>query len=232
MRTTRTLALAAIALFALTACDDDPVSPSPQGRLRAVHAISNVANIDVLFGTANYKTNMAYKAHDGYKTTATGTTAVKFRKNGVATDLLAVNATVANAADYTVIALGTEAAPQSMVLTDNNSAPAAGKVKFRVAHAAAALDAFDVYILLDATTIGTATPDKANLTAKTASAYITKDPGTYTVIFTAAGTKTPALSVPNVQVAAGNIRTVVAVEKAGGGQPLEGITLNDNPLTM
>ncbi len=232
MRITRSLALAAIALFALTACDDDPVSPATEGRIRAVHAITNVANMDVLLGTASYKTNMAYKAHDGYKTTATGTTAVKFRKNGVATDLLSVNATVANAADYTIIALGTEAAPQSMVLTDDNSAPAAGKTKFRVAHAAATLGAFDVYILVDATTIGNATPDKANLTAKTASAYIAKDPGTYTVIFTDAGTKAPALIVQNVQVAAGNIRTVLAVEKAGGGQPLEGITLNDNPLTM
>lgn len=227
MRTTRTLALAAIALSALTACDDDPVSPVNEGRIRAVHAITNVANIDVLFGTASYKTNMAYKAHDGYKTAATGATAVKFRKNGVATDLLSANTTVANAADYTVIALGTEAAPQSMVLTDDNSAPAAGKTKFRVAHAAAALGAFDVYILVDATTIGDATPDKANLTAKTASAYIAKDPGTYTVIFTDAGTKTAVLTLQNVQVAAGNIRTVVAVEKAGGGQPLEGITLND-----
>lgn len=227
MRTTRTLALAAIALFALTACDDDPVGPATEGRIRAVHAVTNVATMDVLFGTASYKTNMAYKTHDGYKTMATGATAVKFRKNGVATDLLSTNASVANATDYTVIALGTEAAPQSMVLTDDNSAPAAGKAKFRVAHASAALGAFDVYILLDATTIGNATPDKANLTAKTASAYIAKDPGTYTVIFTDAGTKAPALIVQNVQVAAGNIRTVVAVEKAGGGQPLEGITLND-----
>ena len=227
MRTTRTVALAAIALLGLTACEDDPVSPATEGRIRAVHAITDVAATDVLLGTASYKTNMAFKATDGYRATAIGATAVKFRKNGVATDLLSATATVANQKDYTVIALGTEAAPQSMVLTDDNSVPAAGKAEFRVGFAAAAGTAMDVYILTDATTIGTATPDKANLTAKTASDYVAKDPGTYVVIFTETGTKAPALIVQNVQVAAGNIRTILAVEKAGGGQPYEGITLTD-----
>jgi hypothetical protein len=35
------------------------------------------------------------------------------------------------------------------------------------------------------------------------------------------------LTINVAQVAAGGIRTVVAVEKAGGGAPLEGITLTD-----
>ena len=68
---------------------------------------------------------------------------------------------------------------------------------------------------------------KTNLAAKGASDYIEKDAGAYVVIFTTAGTKTPVLTINVAQVAAGGIRTVVAVEKAGGGAPLEGITLTD-----
>lgn len=227
MRVTSRFALAALAVFALSACDDDPVSPAQSGRVRAVHAVADVAGMDVLLNTATYKTNLAFKNTDGYRTTTVGATAIKFRKTGVATDLHAANVTVANASDYTVISLGTEAATQSVVLTDNNASPAAGKVKLRAVHGAATGGALDVYVLANANELPAATAVKTNLAAKGASDYIEKDAGAYVVIFTTAGTKTPVLTINVAQVAAGGIRTVVAVEKAGGGAPLEGITLTD-----
>ena len=228
MRWSSRIALAALATFTLAACDDDdPVRPTTQGRVRAVHAISNVATMDILFNTTSYKTNVAYKGSDGYKATAVGATAVRFRKAGVAADLQSANATVANGADYTVIALGTEAAPQSLVLTDDNATPAAGKVKLRAIHAAAGAGAVDVYVLTNANDLATATPAASNLAARAASAYIDRDAGTYVVIFTGTGNKTALLTVADVQVAAGGIRSIIAVEKTGGGTPLEGIVLTD-----
>ncbi len=228
MRWSSRIALTALATFTLAACDDDdPVRPTTEGRVRAVHAISNVAGMDILFNATSYKTNVAYKGSDGYQMTAVGATAVKFRKTGVATDVHSANATVANGGNYTVIALGTEAAPQSLVLTDNNAAPAAGKVKFRAIHAAAGAGAVDVYVLTNANDLATATPSASNLAARAASAYIDRDAGTYTVIFTGAGNKTALLTVSGVQVAAGGIRSFIAVEKTGGGTPLESIALTD-----
>ena len=42
-------ALAALAFVALAACsDDDATNPTPQGRVRVVHAISDVPKADVL----------------------------------------------------------------------------------------------------------------------------------------------------------------------------------------
>jgi hypothetical protein len=221
--------LAVTAFAALAACsDDDPSGPSNRGRVRAVHAVSNVNAVDVLLNTTSYKSNMAFKSSDGYRSVATGTTAVKFRKAGVATDLTTVNQNIANAVDYTVFAAGTEAAPQSFLLTDNNAAPATGKVKLRAVHAAIGAGAVDVYILANANQLATATPAKANLTEKTASDYVIRDAGTFVVIMTTVGTKTPVLTLNNVQVAAGRIRTIALVEKAGGGAPLEGVILSDN----
>ncbi len=220
--------LAVTAVAALAACDDDPSGPSNTGRIRAVHAVSNVTGVDVLLNTTSYKTNLAYKSSDGYRSIATGATAVKFRKAGVATDLLTANQTVANAVDYTVFAAGTEAAPQSFILTDNNTVPAAGKVKLRAVHAAVGAGAVDVYILANANELANATPARANLAEKTASDYIVRDAGTFVVIMTTAGTKTPVLTINNVQVAAGKIRTIAAVEKTGSGAPLESVILADN----
>ncbi len=228
MRWSSRIALTALATFTLAACDDDdPVRPTTEGRVRAVHAISNVAGMDILFNATSYKTNVAYKGSDGYRVTAVGATAVKFRKTGVSTDVHSANTTVANGGNYTVIALGTEAAPQSLVLTDDNATPAAGKVKFRAIHAAAGAGAVDVYVLTNANDIATATPAATNLSARAASAYIDRDAGTYIVIFTATGNKTALLTVSGVQVAAGGIRSIIAVEKTGGGTPLESITLTD-----
>lgn len=222
------IAIAAVALVALAACSDETTAPINEGRVRAVHAISNVGGVDILFNATTYKANVAYKGTDGYRAIITGATPVKFRKTGVAADLHAANVNIANAVDYTFFALGTEAAPQSFMLTDDNSAPAAGKVKLRAVHAAAASGALDVYVLANANELANAVANKANLAAKAASDYIVKDAGTYVVIFTTAGTKTAVLTVNDVQVAAGKIRSIVAVEKAGGGAPLEGIILADN----
>jgi len=227
MRSLHRILLALSAVTLLTACDDDPSGPSNDGRVRVVHAISNVAATDVLLNTTNYKTNLAYKANDGYRTIATGATAIRIRKAGVATDLTTLNQNIVNATEYTVFAIGTEAAPQSMILTDNNTAPAAGKVKLRAVNAAVAAGAVDVYVLSNANELANATPDKANLEVKAATDYIIKNAGTYVVIFTTTGTKTAVLSVGNVQVTTGKIRTIAAVEKAGGGAPLESVVLVD-----
>lgn len=227
MRSLHRILLALSAVTLLTACDDDPSGPSNDGRVRVVHAISNVAATDVLLNTTNYKTNLAYKANDGYRTIATGATAIRIRKAGVATDLTTLNQNIVNATEYTVFAIGTEAAPQSMILTDNNTAPAAGKVKLRAVNAAVAAGAVDVYVLSNANELANATPDKANLEVKAATDYIIKNAGTYVVIFTTTGTKTAVLSVGNVQIASGKIRTIAAVEKAGGGAPLESVVLVD-----
>lgn len=220
--------LAVAAAASIIACDDDASGPSNTGRVRVVHAVSNVTGVDVLLNTTSYKTNLAYKSSEGYRSTASGATAVKIRKTGSTTDLTTVNQNIANAADYTVFAAGTEAAPQSFLFADNNSAPAAGKVKLRAVHAAIGRGAVDVYILGNANELANATPARANLAEKAASDYIVRDAGTFVIILTTAGTKTPVLTITGVQVAAGKIRTIAAVEKVGGGAPLEGVVLIDN----
>lgn len=220
------LALSAVAM--ITACSDDPVAPANSGRLRAVNAVSNLTALDVLINTTSYKAGLAYKSTDGYRNASIGTQTVRFRKVGSTADLHNATAPVAIGNDYTVIALGTEAAPQSFVLADNNSAPAAGKAKLRLVHAAPGTNALDVYVLANANELATATPARANLAVKGASDYIVRDAGTFVVIYTEAGTRTPVLTISNVQLTSGRIRTILAVQKTGGGTPLEGVLLADN----
>ena len=223
------LALAAFALIALTACDDDDATnPVAQGRVRVVHAISDVNATDILFDGATVKTDLAYKAADAYRAQDVGEIPIKIREANAATDLVSIDHDVEADDDYTIIAYGSEATPKSIVLTDNNTAPAANKAKVRIVHAADGEAAFDVYVVEDEDDVATANPSAADISAGEASAYLTVDAGTYVVVLTEVGEKDAVLSVPNVDLTNGKIRTVVAVEKAGGGGPIEGVKLNDN----
>lgn len=227
----RRLLLATTLFGALTlaaACDDDDgTGPEPRGRLRAVHAIADVATTDVYLDGDKVKGALAYKGADGYRDSETGARAVKIRKAGAAADLVSVNQSVQADRDYTIIAYGREAQPKSLALTDDNAAPAAGKGKLRVVHAAAGQPNVDVYVVESADDLEEATAVATNLAPGAASAYVSVDADTYLVILTGVGDKTPVLAVADVDLTAGKIRTVVAVEKAGGGTPLEGIALAD-----
>lgn len=221
--------LAALALIPLAACDDDDsTGPADEGRVRAVHAISDVATVDVLIDAAKVKAGMAYATADIYRAQDVGAHPVKIREANATTDLVSVNHTVAKDKDYTIVAYGSEAQPKSIVLTDNNAAPAANKAKVRVVHAADGEPNVDVYVVKDAGDVATATPAATNLAAGAASAYVEVAADTYLVVLTGAGNKTAVLTVQNVDLTNGKIRTIIAAEKVGGGTPLVGAKLNDN----
>lgn len=223
------LALAAFALLALTACDDDdPTNPVEQGRVRVVHAISDVTTTDVLMDGNLVKADLAYKTADAYRARTVGEHPIKVREANAAADLVSIDHDIDADEDYTIIAYGSETAPKSLVLTDDNAAPAAGKAKVRVVHAADGEPAFDVYVVEDEGDVATANPVASDIVAGEATAYVAIDAATYFVVLTEVGEKTEVLSVGNVDLTNGKIRTILAVEKAGGGGPIEGVKLNDN----
>lgn len=221
--------LAALALIPLAACDDDDATgPAEQGRIRTVHAISDVATVDVLIDATKVKAGLAYNAADIYRVEDAGAHPVKVREANATTDLVSVNHTVAADKDYTIVAYGSEATPKSIVLTDNNAAPAANKAKVRVVHAADGEPNVDVYVVDDVADVATATPNATNIAPGAASAYLEVNAATYVVVLTGVGNKTAVLTVQNVDLTNGKIRTIIAAEKVGGGTPLVGAKLNDN----
>lgn len=222
------LAAAAIAVCTLAACDDNATEPQPKARVRVVQAISNVNSADVLFGTESKKSALAYKGVYENTSTPAGALTIKVRKAGATADLVSAAVTAEANKSYTVIALGTETAPKSLSLTDDITAPADGKARIRVAHAAAGQGPVDVYVVKAAADLATATAIKANLAEKAATDYVAVDANpTYLVILTTPGTRTPVLTVENVVLTAGKAQTVVAVEKAGGGAPMESVIVTD-----
>ena len=224
-----TLALALLATFAVAACDDDDdlTGPVTTAQLRVVHASPDAPNVDVLLDNAPVLTNVAYKVASSYLEVPSGSRNLKVRATGTTTVVIDQNGTLAQGAFYTVLATGRVASIAPVVLTDDQTNPASGNIRLRLVHASPTAGNVDIYVTAPTADIATATPTLANVAFRTASNYLEVPAGTYRVRITPAGTKTVAIDANNVALAAGQVRTAVAVDAPGGGAPLGAILLAD-----
>jgi len=224
-----TLALTLLATLAVSACnnDDDVTAPATTAELRVVHASPDAPNVDVLVDNTAALTNVAYKAASTYLQVPSGSRNLKVRATGTTTVVIDQTATLNQGSAYTVIATGRVASIAPLVLTDDQTSPAAGNVRLRLVHASPAAGNVDIYVNAPTADITTATPTLANVAFRVASNYLEVPAGTYRVRITPAGTKTVAIDVNNVALTAGQVRTAVAVDAPGGGAPLGAILLAD-----
>jgi hypothetical protein len=224
-----TLALTLLATLAVSACDDDSdvTAPATIAQLRVVHASPDAPNVDVLVDNTAALTNVAYKAASTYLQVPSGSRNLKVRATGTTTVVIDQTATLDQGSAYTVIATGRVASIAPLVLTDDQTNPAAGNVRVRLVHASPTAGNVDIYVTGPTADITTATPTLANVRFRVASNYLEVPAGTYRVRVTPAGTKTVAIDVNNVALTAGQVRTAVAVDAPGGGAPLGAILLAD-----
>jgi hypothetical protein len=224
-----TLALTLLATLAVSACDDDSdvTAPATIAQLRVVHASPDAPNVDVLVDNTAALTNVAYKAASTYLQVPSGSRNLKVRATGTTTVVIDQTATLDQGSAYTVIATGRVASIAPLVLTDDQTNPAAGNVRVRLVHASPTAGNVDIYVTGPTADITTATPTLANVGFRVASNYLEVPAGTYRVRVTPAGTKTVAIDVNNVALTAGQVRTAVAVDAPGGGAPLGAILLAD-----
>jgi hypothetical protein len=226
---------------ALAACGTDDLGPAgfeptqPSGRIRFVHAISDprASAVNVTVDGVPLGVNLAYAAPAPapptlYYPAYAGNRQFAVRRTADTTvRLLDAAVPITANVDHTVIALGATTTISALVLTDDNTAPAAGSVKLRAVNAAPFATNVDVYITAPNASIATIPPTIAGLAPRTASAYIERTAGAFQVRFTTAGTKTVVRDVSIAALAAGAIRTVVLLEAAAGGPPLTSTVLTD-----
>jgi hypothetical protein len=200
-------------------------------RVRIVHASPDAPNVDVLLDGKKVLTNVAYETASSYLKVKAGSRKVEVRATGTTTDAISTTASVVANKDYTVLAVDKVASIYALVAEDDNTAPASGMVKLRVIHAsptAQTLANVDVYLVAPGTDITTLTPAISNISFKTISSYLSVAPGSYEAIVTLTGAKSPRyIDVSGLTFAAGQIRTIVALDAPGGGTPLTAVVLND-----
>lgn len=224
-----------LAALALAACDADvpePLSaPTATGRLRFVNATPDTAKaraVNVRIDGVAWVANQGYKAATGYVLVLPGSRQIDIRKTQDTTILVANQAVPITAnTDYTLLATGMSPDLVGLVLTDDNAAPSAGNIKVRVVHASPAAGPLDLYVTGPAADLATETPDATDLAYRAAAAYLTLPGGSHRIRWTAPGTITVVGDTVTASLAAGQIRTVVLLDKTGGGTPHTYTILSD-----
>ncbi|MDQ3698158.1 MAG: DUF4397 domain-containing protein [Gemmatimonadota bacterium] len=218
-----------LAAAMLGACGEETDIPSGVdftddfGRIRFVNAIDDSANadrVDVLVdgvplgvslaygavtptGAATYYT--AYEGSRQFLVQRTASPAVTVLDEAV-TVTADTSQTVYGVLDGTFVTL------------DNTVLPAGDSLKLRIVHLAPSAGNVDVYVTVPGASLATIAPTVADVSPRSASAYLTLGRRAYQVRFTPAGTKTVVLTA-TVTAPAGvapYIRTVVALDPQVG----------------
>lgn len=192
--------------------------------VRVIHAIPGGATVDVFAENNKAFSNLSYKTTTPYQELSGERMTFRLRPAGMDTaQPLAENSEGLDDGDhYTVVALPGEGANAAAlrILEDDLKAPSSGKARVRVIHASPDAGEIDVYVQ--------GRDDKLfdGINFQSEAGYSDIDPVSGTLIVRPEGRSETLLTIPNVNLAAGKIYTVVVTGRARGGK-LEVITVED-----
>jgi hypothetical protein len=198
--------------------------------LRVVHASPDAPAVDVVVND-NFAQplvpRLAFPNFTGFVQVPPATYNVKVTPAGNP-GVIAINANLALArgVEYSVFAVGRLAAIEPLVLTDNRRRVAT-QAKVRILHASPTAGAVDLYVLAPGAALATATPAFTNVPFKADTGYVSLAGGSYDVVVTPTGSRTPAIGPARITVGNGGVYTIAARDAVGGGVPLGVILLDD-----
>ena len=220
------LLLAVGALVSACGDDDNGTGPENSGRLRIVHLAPTAPDVDVLVDDVEVATNAPYLAVSDYLEVEAGSRDIAIRVSNSDVVLEEEDVTVADGVDYTVLVVGEPDEVSLDVLTDDNTAPAAGNARVRLVHGSPGAGLVDIYVTDPGTDIELVTPDLTAVAFGEFSPYIEVPAGDYRVRITPTGTTDPVID-ETLTLSSGQVRTGIAVDAPGGGAPFDALILED-----
>lgn len=214
------------AIAALAACaDKEPVNPpaddaNATARLRVVQGTSTT--VDVIVDGRVVLSGVARGQASNHASLTAGEHLIGIRRAG-STMVAGTRSITLGAQDTAnLVLIDSSTVINPVVLTDTGATPAAGKTKLRVVHFATNAPPIDVW---------RTQPDWGTLIRvmfpfdyRAASSYLQSDPGNWNVVVTPKDQTTQLYSTGDINVPAGEVRTVVLLDAPGGG--ITSVTLN------
>ncbi len=195
-------------------------------QVRVVHASPDAPAVDVCADGGVLFAGASFPAATSYESVPAATYAVNVIASGSGCDsagVIEANLPLTAGTDTTVVAVGLLADIEPLVLSDDNSAPAAGNAKVRFVHASPDAPTVDI-TLTDGTTLFDDIAFKEN------GGYLEVAAGTYT-LQVRDETGTAVVAVPgldNLVLEDGAIYTVFAVGLLNGTPSLQVLITQDN----
>lgn len=203
---------------------------SDHAEVRFVHASPDTPPLDVLIDGKSVATNLAFGSvfpASGYQSVTAGNRRVEEPDTGTSNNEISATVSFGTGKKYTMIASGLQANIAAVLLTDDSSAPASGKVKVRVAHMSPDFaDRVDFYVVPAGTDITGMSPTVPGLAYTQAGSYLSMDAGDIEIIALRT-TDQVQLVDTTLSLTAGQNRTLLLVDDGGGFPTTSLLTLAD-----
>ena len=210
MITKRSIFSAALMLIAasfISSCSKDEV----KSNIMVVHASPNAPGVDLLVDDAKVNTAaLTFPNNTGYIAATSGKRNIKVNVTGTSTSVITADLDLVENANYSVFAVDSVSKISPLVLTDDLTAPAAGKAHVRFVHLSPNAPAVDVAVASSGAVVF------GNKKFKEYTSFTPLDAGKYNLDVRVAGTTTVALVLPEITLEAGKIYTVFAKGFLGG----------------
>jgi hypothetical protein len=215
----RTLVLlcASLALIALASVMVGCGSSSSGPKIRLVNANPDEGSLDLLVDTKSAITGVGYGAASSYVGIATGSRQLQVVPTGTTTVLFDRTDTFSSGTNMTLLSLNLSFDISSLLLTDDNTAPASGNFKLRIVNASPGMGAQDVYVVTAGSGIDSVAPTFASQAFGSVAGYLTLTAGDYEIFFTAPNTKDVNLDSGSITFASGQVRTLLGLNNPSGG---------------
>ena len=209
------------------ACHDDTSSGIGQGRLRIVHASPDAPDLAVVVDGDTVVSDLAYLGSSEYLELPAAGHVMQVADASADTTLIDRDVTIADGVDYTIVVGDTLRSLKALVLTDDNSTPPAGTIRVRAIQGAPHAGAVDVYVTDPGADLTLTGPLASDVRFGQVLPYVQTNSGTYQVRVTQTDSKDVLIDSGALTLQNDQIRTVIAVEAAGGGEPFDFLVLND-----
>ena len=197
--------LAVSAAISMSSCNREETPILNTANLMVVHTSPDAPGVDLLVD--NNKVNAAaltFPNNTGYLPVIEGTRNLKVNVAGTTTTVINADVPFTKNTSQTLFAIDSVSKLSTLLLTDNLTAPAAGKAHVRFVHLSPNAPAVDIALANAGAVVF------PNVTFKGSTAFTPLDAGTYNLEVRVAGTQTVALPLPGIVLEAGKIYTVFA----------------------
>jgi hypothetical protein len=218
-------------LGATVSCNDGPTTPgSPAAIVQLIDAAPRYPSVNFYINSSPTTLGQAYGDNTVFLYTPASPALQTFgvRSSTDTTLLASAQAILGVDTIYTVVFTQHSVNGGIIVLPDTVSAPTGANAEFRIVNVSpSAGGAVDVYETAVSASLTGVTPVASNVVFEGSSLYIPFTAGTVRIRVTAAGTQNVLLDLTPVTLSAGQVRTIILLDAAGGGTPLTYVVLDD-----
>ncbi len=205
-------ALFVAAIVLVSSCKkDETMDDHSHANVLVTHASPDAPGVDLLVDNSKQNSAaLAYPNNTGYLQVASGTRNIKVNVTGTTTTVIEADLMLAKDINYSIFAVDSVSKISPIVITDDLTAPAAGKAHVRFIHLSPNAPAVDIAVASSGAVVF------GDIAFKENTAFTPLDAGTYNLDVRVAGTTTVALVLPAITLEAGKIYTVFAKGFLGG----------------